>query len=112
MGMKPRRAVPVVEREFWLVAKSKRRQKVLLSFESPKLFKDHHGSCYYCSYRIEGLENDQAVHRRAGGEDSLQALYIAMQLARIDLVNTTAYKEGRLTLSGSLDLGLPIMVSV
>lgn len=41
------------------------------------------------------------------GEDGIQALMLAMQCAHHDLLESAAYKAGKLTLWGQADLDLP-----
>lgn len=109
MGGKPRKFRLVAEREYWLATPDKSRRTVRLSFEEPVQYR---GGSYSCTMRIEGLESPSATERRASGADAVQALFIAMQNAWMVLALSRAYKEGRLTLDGSQNLGLPIVETI
>lgn len=100
---RPKLTSVIAQREYSLVTRDGRRQVVSLRFGKPRLFTD--GRSYSCVYQIDGLE-DGTVTSRLGGVDALQALHTAMQIALVDLVHTSAYREGRLTWAGSPDLGL------
>jgi hypothetical protein len=102
--VKPRLTSVLVEREYRLVTRDRKRRPVRLKFGKPRPLAG--GSQSYCVYQIEGLE-DGTRTGRVGGADGVQALYLAMQIALIELVRTPAYEQGRLTWLGSRDLGLP-----
>lgn len=49
---------------------------------------------------------DREVHRTVHGEDGVQALLLAMQLARSELRESEAYRSGTLTLFGDATFDL------
>jgi hypothetical protein len=63
------------------------------------------GGEYRCGYVIEWPAGE--VRRSAAGEDGIQALMLAMRTVHSELIESDAYKEGRLTLHGQADLDLP-----
>jgi hypothetical protein len=98
----------IAERELWLAgaAGGSKKQKVWVRFGKPRPWPGRGGG-YLCIFRISGPEQlDHTSH--GAGEDSLQALYLAMHIALVELVTSAAYREGRLTWSGGFDLGLPL----
>jgi hypothetical protein len=97
----------VVEREYRLTLKGRKRQKVLLRIGKPRPLPG--GRDYICVYQYTGLGNDDRT-RFAGGVDSMQAILLAMQMALVELVCSAAYRSGTLTWEGSFDLarGLPL----
>ena len=107
--IEPKMTTVVVEREYQLLAKGRKKKTVVLQLAKPRPFPD--GRDYYCVYRLQGL-GDGDHTGRAGGVDGMQALYLAMQMAHVSLVCSCAYKEGRLTWLGSFDLGLPVMQAI
>lgn len=109
MGFKPRKLSVIADREYWLATIDRRRQTVLVSIEAPV---PDRGGSYSCTFRIEGLEDSRAIERRMCGADAVQALYIAMQAAWVALACSRAYTDGRLTLDGSQNLGLPIVDTI
>ena len=50
---------------------------------------------------------EQEVHQSTYGEDGVQALMLAMRRVHFELVESDAYKAGRLTLWEQADLALP-----
>jgi len=60
----------------------------------------------WCPYRISGLGSGKV--KRIGGVDSMQALYLAMQMAATDLYASDAAREKILQWLGQLNLGLPV----
>jgi hypothetical protein len=101
---KPKLSRVIAEREYRLVSQSGKRQRVNLKLGKPRPVRET-GS-FYCVYQLEGLEEGTRIGR-IGGADSLQALQLAMQMAHIEMINTAAYQEGRLTWDGDPDLKLP-----
>ena len=63
------------------------------------------GGEFRCRYSIGWPERE--VRGYAGGEDGVQALMLAMQTTHSDLVESDAYKAGRLTWCLQADLDLP-----
>jgi hypothetical protein len=61
---------------------------------------------YKCEYQIVGMGSGKV--RYAMGEDSMQALVLALQTIGADLYTSEAAKEGRLTWFGSRNLGFPV----
>ena len=68
------------------------------------------GRTYFCPYQIVGM--GQGRVRRAGGADSVQALYLALQRIATDLYTSDEHRDGRLTLDGMRNLGLPVPSSI
>ncbi len=101
---KPKLTRVIAEREYRLVSRNGKRQRVNLKLGKPRPFPER--TSFYCVYQIEGLEEGTRIGR-IGGADTLQALQLAMQIAHIELINTPAYQEGRLTWAGDPDLKLP-----
>jgi hypothetical protein len=60
---------------------------------------------FQCRWSITWKEGEEGRH--ACGEDGVQALLLAMRLVHTRLVDSDAYREGRLTLWGQSDLDLP-----
>ena len=63
------------------------------------------GGEFQCRWSVAWPGRD--VSRCACGEDGVQALMLAMRIAHSELVESAAYKAGRLTLWGQADLGFP-----
>ncbi|SSC67132.1 DUF6968 family protein [Ciceribacter selenitireducens] len=63
------------------------------------------GGEFQCRWSIHWPEGEIAY--RACGEDGIQALTLAMQAVHDRLLESEAYKAGRLTLWGQRDLDLP-----
>jgi hypothetical protein len=63
------------------------------------------GGEFQCRWTIGWPEGETG--RYACGEDSVQALMLAMRSVHIELAGSDAYKSGRLTLFGQADLDLP-----
>lgn len=101
---KPKLSRVIAEREYRLVSAAGKRQRVNLKLGKPRPVRET--SSFYCVYQLEGLEEGTRIGR-IGGADSLQALQLAMQMAHIEMINTAAYQEGRLTWDGDPDLKLP-----
>jgi hypothetical protein len=59
----------------------------------------------WCPYRITGMGD--GVVKRIGGVDSVQALYLALQMAASDLYCSDAAREKVLQWAGQRNLGLP-----
>lgn len=74
----------------------------------PEPFPDGNGC--YCPYQIVGL-GDQQV-RYAGGEDTLQALTLALLKIGAVLYTSSEAKAGLLTWNGDRDLGFPTPNSI
>jgi hypothetical protein len=60
---------------------------------------------FQCRWSIAWPERE--VRRHAYGEDGVQALMLAMRIVHSELVDSDAYKAGRLTLWNQADLDLP-----
>lgn len=104
----PRIGPVIAEREYRLVTRSRKRQKVHLRFGKPRRFFAG-DSGYYCVFQIDGLNGPGTrITRYGGGTDSLQALSLTMEMASLDLLYSDDYKERRLTWYGFYDLGLPL----
>ncbi len=99
----------IAERELQLAARGRRREKVHVRFGKPRPLP--HGRDYGCVYQIEGL-HEEPITRHIFGVDSIQALELAMQMAMVELVCSTAYGAGRLTWLGMYDLGLPVAKAI
>jgi hypothetical protein len=106
---KPRLTHVIVEREFEISVRGRKRRKVHLRFGKPR--PDPAGPDHACVYQIEGL-HEEAVTRRIYGVDSIQALELAMKTALVELVCTRAYEDGQLTWLGMRDLGLPVVEAI
>src|SRR5690349_593077 len=78
----------------------------MLRFGKPYPFEDGKGG-WKAPYQIVGLEDDN-VHF-IFGEDAVQALELVMKFVATPLELSDAYREGRLTLDGSRDLGFPAL---
>ena len=63
------------------------------------------GGEFGCRWSIFWPEREVSLVAR--GEDSVQALMLAMRTVHSELVDSAAYKAGRLTLYGEADLYLP-----
>jgi hypothetical protein len=81
---------------------------VLLEIGAPYLM-DKGPDCW-CPYRISGLGDGRV--RRAGGVDSMQALYLAIQAAATDLYCSDEAREKLLTWVGQRNLGLPTLNAI
>ncbi len=101
---KPKLSRVIADREYRLMSRTGKRQRVNLKLGKPRPVRD--ANSFYCVYQIEGLEEGTRIGR-IGGADTLQALQLAMQMAHIEMINTQAYQEGRLTWDGDPDLKLP-----
>jgi hypothetical protein len=64
------------------------------------------GMEWSCRFTLRGGDFDQ--DQAAPGQDSLQAMLGAMQVAAIDLYTSAPWKSGQLTFLGMRDLGLPV----
>lgn len=76
-------------------------EKAAVTFYAPR----PDGDDWRCDYRIEWPGRIRSSY--AFGVDSVQALLLAMQMARADLTNAEEVKGRRLTWLGQSDLGLP-----
>ena len=83
-------------------------EKVILEIGAP--YPVDEGKTWFCPYRITGLGSGRV--NRAGGVDSVQALYGAMQLAAADLYCSEEARENCLTLDGKRNLQLPVLNSI
>lgn len=63
------------------------------------------GGEFQCQYSVGWPERE--VRRYACGLDGVQALMLAMRTVHTELVESDAYKAGRLTWCGQADLDLP-----
>lgn len=64
------------------------------------------GGEFQCRYSI-GWSEEREVRRYACGLDGVQALLLAMRTVHTNLVESDAYKAGRLTWCDQADLDLP-----
>jgi len=78
--------------------------KVILEVGTPYPVDD--GKTWFCPYRILGLGNERV--KRTGGIDSVQAVYMALQMAGTDLYTSDPSRQKELTWCGQLNLGLPV----
>jgi hypothetical protein len=82
------------------------RSTVSVFIGKPEPFPDGNG--FYCPYQIVGFGNERI--RRAGGEDTVQALLLALKMIGVDLYTSQEARNGLLTWdagSGEGDLGFP-----
>lgn len=86
-----------VERRFELDEKA-----IVARFNKPEKAA---GGEYQCQYTVDWPDHQD--HGYACGEDGVQALMLAMKTVHIGLVESDAYKQGRLTLWQQADLDLP-----
>ena len=63
------------------------------------------GGEYQCQWTIRWPDRVQHLH--ACGQDSIQALMLAMKSAHSELMESDLYKSGRLTYANQYDLDLP-----
>lgn len=91
----------IARREFELGGQPETRE-VLVLFEAPA----KSGSEWVCTFRIIGLF--EFAGGRAFGEDGVQALWLAMERAAVELYSSNEWKSGWLTWFGQRDLGLPV----
>jgi hypothetical protein len=89
--------VPFVERSFELDG-----GELIVRFHLPS---KEPGGEFKCRYSIAWPERE--VRNYACGLDGVQALMLAMRSVHTKLVDSDAYKAGRLTLSDQADLDLP-----
>lgn len=90
-------SAPFVERRFGLDGND-----LVVRFYAPARAP---GGEFQCQYSIAWPERE--VRRYACGEDGVQALMLAMRTVHSDLVESEAYKAGRLTWCDQSDLDLP-----
>ena len=62
---------------------------------------------FRCEFQIAGLLHQPIAGDRCG-EDSIQALELAMQSATHQLLTSRAYQRGQLTFRGSHDSAMPL----
>ncbi len=77
-------------------------EPLLIRFEAPA---EVPGSDFECRWSIAWPDGD--VRHRTFGIDGIQALALAMQAVHDRLLESEAYKAGRLTFLGQGDLDLP-----
>lgn len=65
---------------------------------------------YKCEYQIVGVGSGKV--RYAAGEDSMQALVLALQMIGADLYTSEAAKKGSLTWFGSPNVGFPVAEAI
>ena len=82
--------------------------KIVLELGMPYAVDD--GGTYFCPYRILGLGSGRV--RRAGGVDSMQALYEALRIAAADLYASDAARAKILKWLGQRNLGLPVLNAI
>lgn len=83
-------------------------EKVLLEIGTP--YPVDEGKNWFCPYRITGLGFGRV--KRAGGVDSLQAIYLAMQTAATDLYCSDAARKKTLKWLDQRNLGLPVLDAI
>ena len=96
--------VVIAERELLIF----RKTKVSIIVGKPELFPDGNG--YYCPFQIIGF-GDQKV-RYAGGEDTVQALILALKTIGALLYTSSEGKAGLLSWNDGADLGFPVPDSI
>jgi hypothetical protein len=96
--------VVITQRELSLAQKT----KVSVCIGKPEPFPDGNG--YYCPYQIIGL-GDQKV-QYAGGEDTVQALTLALKSVGALLYTSAEAKTGLLSWNDGGDLGFPVPDSI
>lgn len=101
LGVKLTDFVPMTSRQLELRLEDGEVQVVEVQFSAPRPSCDGDDPSrddYFCDYRILGLGEDKV--RRIYGYDGVQALWLALSLAGVDLTTTRAASEGRLTFDG------------
>lgn len=68
------------------------------------------GNHYECEFQIDGLS--VPVRSRSAGEDSMQALMLALQYIGARLYTSDEYTSGQLSWLGMRNLGFPVPDSV
>lgn len=96
--------VIIARRELSLAQKA----KVSVCIGKPEPFPEGNG--YYSPYQLIGL-GDQKV-RYAGGEDTVQALMLALKSVGALLYTSAEGKAGLLSWNDCLDLGFPVPDSI
>jgi hypothetical protein len=97
----------IATRELDLGAKS----RVSIVIGKPEAFSD--GTGYYCPFRIVGMGD--GLVRHAGGEDSVQALELALKKIGATLYSSSEARSGLLTWACANvagDLGFPVPDSI
>jgi hypothetical protein len=99
----------IAQREYQLVTSGGRKATVVARFGRPRPLPGGAGPESYCVFRIDGLDGPGTLGKPqfSPGVDSVQALFVAMQMAWIHLFSSDAYREGRLRFWGVPVLGLP-----
>ena len=77
-------------------------QQLLIQFQTPVLAP---GGEFQCHWTIQWPAGTQAHY--ACGIDGIQALMLAMRTVHTELLESDAYRSGRLTYLEEADLGLP-----
>lgn len=99
----------IAQREYQLMTTGGRKTTVVARFGKPRPLPGGRGPACYCVFRIDGLDGPGKLGEPqfSPGVDSVQALFIAMQLAWTILFSSEAYRQGRLTFWRVPVLGLP-----
>ena len=85
-----------------------RRTDVHVCFRKPVA----HRLGHWCAFKITGLLKKPHARTMMLGEDPIDSLKNAMQLAMVYMVTSSAYQRGQLSWSGMYDLGMPILEDV
>lgn len=92
----------IAERRLVFVSPDQTEVEVIVSFGKPQLVEE--GGPYYCPLRIIGLGPESV--KSAYGEDSLQALMLAIRMAKANLEYRAATHGGVLRWSSADGTGL------
>lgn len=92
----------IAERRLVFVSPNETENDVLVSFGKPQLVEE--GGPYYCPVRIVGLGPESV--KAAYGEDSLQALMLAIRMANATLGHRAATRGGVLKWDSAEGTGL------
>lgn len=96
--------VPIAQRELSLSGAA----NVSVLIGKPEVFPDGNGC--YCPVQIVGL-GEQRVSSPMG-QDTMQALVLALEFVGTSLYTSSAWKSGRLTWLGNRNLGFPVPESI
>jgi hypothetical protein len=99
--MKPLQLKSVIAERALLAHKGKHSKQVIIQLDRPA--KSSHSPDYKCHHRIIGVGDEKI--RSASGEDSMQALQLALNMIGIELF--VKHKGYRFTWLGSDEIGFP-----
>ncbi|MBX9600705.1 MAG: hypothetical protein K2X35_06870 [Bryobacteraceae bacterium] len=100
-GSPPQWSEVIAERRLVLVSPDETEVEVIVSFGKPQLVEE--GGPYYCPLRIIGLGPEK---KSAYGEDSLQALMLAIRMAKATLEHRATSHRGVLRWASADGTGL------